>query len=291
MTTDRPVHSAVVFADITDSTRLYAEVGDERAREMVVATLDEWARLASGNRGEVVQRMGDGMLCRFPTVDAALTATMAMRDLMYEKPLSMHAGIDAGPVTRHEDQLYGDAVNTAARMSDIAKAFEIVITQAAQLELSDSGAWNLRLIRKVPVKGKTEPMNIYLIADRKRQVTDYRPPPKTKSGAGRLVLRHGTSEFVIDSASPQCVIGRDDDCGIKVYHQLVSRRHASIECLSSNFFLQDHSTNGTYVDDGDSGGPVLIQREMYQLKGKGVISLGVEPKENPDNLIAFVTEA
>ena len=84
-----------------------------------------------------------------------------------------------------------------------------------------------------------------------------------------------------------CLIGRDEDCGIKVVHRLVSRRHASIERVSGKFFLHDHSTNGTYVEDDGGGGPALIQREIYQLKGRGVISLGMEPKANPDNLIRF----
>jgi len=56
--------------------------------------------------------------------------------------------------------------------------------------------------------------------------------------------------------------------------------------VSGKFFLHDHSTNGTYVDDGGAT-PALVQREVVQLKGSGVISLGVEPQHNPDHLIRF----
>jgi predicted component of type VI protein secretion system len=67
----------------------------------------------------------------------------------------------------------------------------------------------------------------------------------------------------------------------------VSRRHASIECVSGKFFLQDHSTNGTYVTEAGAAESMLVQREIYQLKGAGAISLGIEPTVNPEHLIVF----
>jgi hypothetical protein len=224
----------------------------------------------------------------FPSVDAALAAAVGMRDLPYEAPLSMHAGIHAGPVLRESEQLYGDCVNVAARMADIAKRFEIVLTEAAQQQLVERARWkNLRLIPKVPVKGKPEPMNIYLLANDKQLLTDYRPPVRGKDILIRLQVRYGAIAVSIDSQTGACLLGRDDECRVKVDHGLVSRRHASIECVSGKFFLQDHSTNGTYVTEAHDRDPVLIQRELCQLKGSGVISLGVEPRLNMDHLISF----
>lgn len=287
MSIERLANTAVLFADITGSSRLFVEAGDERARELVAATLDAWSALTAAPGGQVVQLRGDGMLCTFPTVDAALAAAVAMRDLPYQAPLSMHAGIHAGPVQQEGDQLYGDVVNIAARMADIAKRFEIVLTQAAAQQLSDTERWNLRLIRQVPVKGQAAPMNIFLLAYDEAHSTEYRPPDRTKTFSTRLELRHGHKVVVVDAGAAVCLIGRDHDCTIQVEHRLVSRRHASVERVSGKFFLQDHSTNGTYVADDGSGGPVLVQRELYQLKGQGVISLGVEPDKNADNLIRF----
>ena len=288
MSVERQESTAVLFADITGSTKLFVEVGDDRARELVAATLALWSELVVTNRGHVVQLRGDGMLCTFPNVDAALVAAVAMRDLRYQQPLSMHAGIHTGPVLQEADQLYGDVVNIAARMADIAKRFEIVLTEFAGQQLSAAGRWNLRLIRKVPVKGQAEPMNIYLLANDREPVTEFQPPLHTKSVRIKLDLQYGSRAFVVDAGTATCLIGRDDDCTIKVVHRLVSRRHASIERASGKFFLHDHSTNGTYVDEEGGAGPALIQREIYQLKGRGVISLGMEPKDNlPENLIRF----
>jgi adenylate cyclase len=86
---DRHDNCAVVFSDISGSTKLYVEVGDERARQIVARTLDLWSALTTEGGGNVVQLRGDGMLCIFPTADAALTAVVRMRDLPYQAPLSM----------------------------------------------------------------------------------------------------------------------------------------------------------------------------------------------------------
>jgi class 3 adenylate cyclase len=288
---EKQENCAVLFADISGSTKLYVSAGDDAARQLVARTLDRWAQLTTGVGGQVIQLRGDGMLCTFPSVDAALTAAVAMRDLPYEAPLSMHAGIHAGPVLRESEQLYGDCVNVAARMADIAKRFEIVLTEAAEQQLADRTRWkNLRLIPKVPVKGKPEPMNIYLLANDKQMLTDYRPPAQTKNITVRLHVRYGTVFVAVDAQTGACLLGRDDECRVKVDHGLVSRRHASIECVSGKFFLQDHSTNGTYVTEGQETNPVLIQRELCQLKGAGLISLGVEPRLNVDHLIRFTLD-
>ena len=45
MSIDRQENSTVLFADISGSTRLYVEVGDDRAREIVARTLDLWSAL------------------------------------------------------------------------------------------------------------------------------------------------------------------------------------------------------------------------------------------------------
>ena len=286
---ERHDNSAVLFADISGSTKLYVEVGDERAREIVARTLDLWSSLTVEGGGSVIQLRGDGMLCIFPSVDAALLAVVRMRDLPYQGPLSMHAGLHAGVVLQESEQLYGDVVNVAARMADVAKKFEIVLTGAARQQLAQPARWpNLRLIKEVPIKGKPEPMDVYLLANDRRGLTDYQPPLK-KATTGQLHLRYAGQLVIVNMQAGACLIGRDDDCRIKIEQPRVSRRHASVECAAGKFFLQDHSTNGTYVAERQAP-PVLVHREMYQLKESGVISLGVEPQHNVEQSIVFSFE-
>lgn len=283
---ERHDNRAVLFADISGSTKLYVEVGDERAREIVARTLNLWSSLTAESGGAVIQLRGDGMLCLFPSVDVALGAVVRMRELPYPEPLSMHAGLHVGVVLREDEQLYGDVVNVAARMADVAKRFEIVLTAAAQQQLAQPGRWpNLRLIKQVPIKGKTEPMDVYLLANDRRGLTDYQPPQR-KTTSGQLHLRYAGQLVTVDLQAGACLIGRDDDCRVKVERPLVSRRHASVECAAGKFFLHDHSTNGTYVAERQAAA-VLVHREMFQLKESGIISLGVAPQHNVEHSIVF----
>ena len=83
MSIERQANTAVLFADITGSSKLFVDVGDDRAREVVATTLELWSELTEENQGRVIQLRGDGMLSTFPTVDAALLAAVALRDLPY----------------------------------------------------------------------------------------------------------------------------------------------------------------------------------------------------------------
>jgi len=289
MTIERHDGHAVLFADISGSTTLYGVVGDERASLIVAQTLDHWSKLTLEVGGRVIQVRGDGILCTFTTVDAGLDAAVSMRDLRYEEALSMHAGLHVGGMLIDADQLYGDAVNVAARMADIAKRFEIVLTDAAHARLLDARRrTELRLIRDVSIKGKSTPMDIYLLPSNRQTLTDYRPPMQSKDSGVDLTLLLGSQVLTVDARSGVCVIGRDRECGLVIAEPFVSRRHASIEHVSGKFFLQDHSTNGTYVTESERGEPALVQRGVWQLLGRGTISVGIEPHLNREALIRFV---
>src|SRR5882672_7591435 len=62
-----PVKLAVLFADITGSTRLYEKLGNARALECVGLCLNIMRESALGCGGRVVQTIGDEVLCVFPT--------------------------------------------------------------------------------------------------------------------------------------------------------------------------------------------------------------------------------
>ena len=286
---ERQENSAVLFADISGSTKLYVRSGDERARAIVARTLDLWSQLTTGGGGSVIQLRGDGMLCMFPTVDAALTAAVVrMRDLPYQAPLSMHAGLECRRGLARGRAALRRRVNVAARMADVAKKFEIVLTEAAHLQLLEPDRWpNLRLIARCR-EGQDRADEHLSAAERAAGLTDYRPPlNKTVIGCGSTCSRDASD--AVEAQAGVCLIGRDEDCRIKVEHRLVSRRHASIECVAGKFFLQDHSTNGTYVEQRARQTGVRPARDL-PAQSSGVISFGVEPQHNVEHSILYSFE-
>ena len=71
---------AILFVDVTNSVKLYSEVGDSRAHRMIVDCLVEITTIIDGGGGTVVQSYGDGLMCRFPTADEAYQSSIAIRD-------------------------------------------------------------------------------------------------------------------------------------------------------------------------------------------------------------------
>jgi hypothetical protein len=59
-----------------------------------------------------------------------------------------------------------------------------------------------------------------------------------------------------------------------------------VEIQNSRFTLTDHSTNGTYCLDDNQRLQVLKRQATYLLTS-GVISLGIDPTQNQDNLIRY----
>jgi hypothetical protein len=157
---------AILFTDIADSTRLTQELGD-RAVMAVLREHDSIVRtaLAQFGGGEV-KHTGDGIMAAFVSANQAIGAAMQIqRDLHARDGTEQHAlhvriGVAAGePVTEHDD-LFGAAVQQAARLCACAQPGCIVVSSGVHdlcrgkgIRFSDGGP--------IAVKGFAEPIGHY----------------------------------------------------------------------------------------------------------------------------------
>jgi class 3 adenylate cyclase len=124
----------ILFTDIVDSTRLTQQLGDVAAMELV-HTHDNVVRTALATKnGSEVKHTGDGIMASFADVhDAIDSAVLIQRALdeharEAEYPIKLRIGISAGePVTEHND-LFGSAVQLAARACAIADVGAIFVS-------------------------------------------------------------------------------------------------------------------------------------------------------------------
>ena len=111
----------ILFADIVDSTALTERLGDTAFRDKARG-LDEAMRAAiRANGGAAVEgkTLGDGVLAVFTSAKQAIACAQACHDASDAAGLSLHTGIHAGDVIREGDNVYGGAVNIAARRRGI----------------------------------------------------------------------------------------------------------------------------------------------------------------------------
>jgi len=126
--------AVLLFADIADSTALTERMGDAafraKARELDTS-LRAIIRECSGTpvEGKV---LGDGVLAVFTSarqaIDCALRCDAASQPLV----LQLHLGIHAGDVIREENNVYGGAVNIAARISALSAPGEVLVSDTVR---------------------------------------------------------------------------------------------------------------------------------------------------------------
>jgi predicted component of type VI protein secretion system len=98
------------------------------------------------------------------------------------------------------------------------------------------------------------------------------------TGAGqvrRLAGAHG-----------RLVIGRQADCDLIVLGPRISRQHARIEQAHGDFYIQDSSANGTFVQQA-GGSMVALRRSNAPLGRAGRIALGQMPVDDADFTLSY----
>ena len=287
---------AIMFADIAGSTKLYDLLGDQVARAKVAATIETMSEITRQNKGTVIKTIGDEVMCTFPTAEDAGTAAWEMQEKFEEEaesntdgsPVSVRIGMHFGPAILTGGDVFGDAVNIAARMAAQAKAKQIITTQNTLDKLPPAMRASTRFVDHAPIKGKKEEIDIFEIIWQEEDVTRMatgmvinKPTPEAK-----LTLTYNGQTIELSKLRPGLVMGRSQNCDLTINEKLASRQHVRIELRRDKFFIVDQSTNGTHVISGDNP-EEFLRREEIPLTGSGRISLGKGFSEDPDEVVEF----
>ena len=241
--------------------------------------------------GRTVKTLGDGMLCAFPAAIATAAAARAMAEATATHALAVRIAAHWGVVLEDAGDIFGDAVNTLARIAGLATPSEILLSRALFEVLPDVGAWKARPLPPVPVKGKREPLELVALL----RPTVGRPLLKSTVSGGALgalvsqgiALCFGATEVIVD-ADHAADLGRDPASTLVIDSAYASRMHARVFVEGGLLLLQDRSSNGTWVvPDGQS--PVQIVRRQTPLMGCGRIYFGADPRTTLTKPVIYKT--
>ena len=280
---------SVLIADIVSSTALYEQLGDTEARALVsggVRTLSETV-VAAG--GWVVKSMGDGILSSFKC-DTAMSAALEMMEKMEMHGMEIRVGIHYGEVIEVNRDIFGDVVNTAARIADIARANEILISKSFWSQLDPETQERVQSVPPVSVKGKREPLQLFSILSGEGgaisgELTLAMVEPEEESSTRRMELVYAGQAYVLEGEG-SVQLGRGSKCEIVVAHHKVSRMHARIFYRKPDYVIADSSTNGTFIVP-ENGSQAHILRRDTVLFGSGVIYLGAAPGTENAQAVGF----
>jgi hypothetical protein len=293
----RVQHGGIAFADIVDSTALYERLGDAAAKAAVESCLLLVREQAELHAGHVVKHLGDGLLCSFDSASDAMLAAVGMCVENQQRGLPIRVGVNWGARIEDRGDVFGDAVNTAARMAALAKPFEVMFSAAISDALPPELEGLVRPVPPVSVKGKREPLALSCILiepgldDASSVTTFHGGSSQFRSfarSAARLVLTYSGETFTVEPGS-ELDIGRDASCGIVVSSRWASRLHARVFMRPPRFLLADQSANGTFLVTPGSLKLHLL-RENAPLFDAGRIYIGEDPDRGDPEPILFRVE-
>lgn len=118
---------AVLFADVAGSTKLYEALGDKLAKKLVDEVLAALTIITRRHGGRVIKTIGDEAMCVFASAERGFYAAIDIQQKIDTVPVvsgskrRIRIGFHAGPVIEEKGDVFGDTVNTAARMSGLAR--------------------------------------------------------------------------------------------------------------------------------------------------------------------------
>lgn len=126
----------ILFTDIVGSTRLRQRLGDDAAQELFREHNRILRAQIEKHGGFEVKTYGDGFMVAFASVVSALACATDIQRSIAEhnrehpgQELQVRIGLNCGQVIKEEEDFFGSAVVIAARLGDLAKGGQILVSE------------------------------------------------------------------------------------------------------------------------------------------------------------------
>jgi adenylate cyclase len=293
---DQASDAAVLFADVSGSTKLYETAGNAVAHAAVESCVDIMRQKTVAAKGRVIKTIGDEVMSAFSSADDAADAAIEMQLAISElapvgnATLGIRIGFYYGAVVETGGDVFGDAVNLAARLAAVATKGQIITARETVMMMSPMLKASTRAITTIQVKGQAQEIQVYeLMWQQSEDMTtlaSHKGVFKPRNTTLRLKMQD--IEVVLSAERPSLAMGRDPSADLVIRERMASRAHGKIERRLDKFVLTDHSANGTFVTiEGDK--EIILRREEFTLRGHGWIAFG-QSRNGATDVIEFFCE-
>lgn len=157
----------ILFTDVEGSTSYWDRHGDIKGRLMI----DQHNRVVfpviRNYKGRIIKTIGDAVMASFRDPENAMKAAIAIQQGLEQKrkedrSFRMHVriGVHTGQAIVERSDVYGDAVNVAARIESRGKGGDILVSHGTASQLNKV-AYHLKKKGSFSLKGKKNPLTIY----------------------------------------------------------------------------------------------------------------------------------
>ncbi len=281
---DAPMHNiAVLFTDVVGSTKYFKTHGDIKGREMLRKHHRIAIAIVEDYGGSLIKEVGDSVMVYFPDALNALKASIKMQHQFnsYNKnnesnnEIHIRVGIHFGKVIVEEKDIYGDVVNVAAKLTNLANGDQVFISHEVYELTKDISSAKFELVNFWNMKNVPTGLTIYKVIWENSLVSE----------PDRVVILHLRLK---KSNDPDAIQNHFRDIWnnfIRRKDMFLTNKHESEYTLSDGTLILSYKDSSTALDIAER----LLEHLSEELKKTGstekpplhiVIAKDTHPKEN-----------
>jgi hypothetical protein len=221
--------------------------------------------------------------------------TERQRAVSANRRVKLKVGVAHGDVVEKDGHCFGDVVNVASGLSDLASPEQILVTDAVVNLMASQVQAHTRKLGQMGIRGRSEPCVVHQV-DWQREVTsafvtvqaslDGSVLPPSGSQVSIALSWQGQQAHFTAKDLP-LYVGRVRHAHFVVNQPRVSRLHAKVSMRADQIILEDVSTFGTSVRFEASNATVALRRQACVLVQGGVIALGAAFDEENVPIVRF----
>ena len=182
--------AAILAADMVGYSRLMEADETGTLARLKTHRLELIDPAIAKNKGRLIKTAGDGMLVEFSSVaDAVACAVEIQRrmagrnsDAAPGREIRFRIGINLGDVISEDDDIFGDGVNVAARLQELAEPGGICVSGAIRDQAGDRLGVAFEDLGEQSVKNLTRPIRVFRVLSRRaRYSCPGRRPPRPRA--------------------------------------------------------------------------------------------------------------
>ncbi len=157
--------AAIMFTDIVGYTALMRK-SEEKALHTRRINREIHQQKIEAVGGTWLKEMGDGTLASFTTITEAVQAAIEIRKICkQELDIELKVGIHLGEIVHEDNDVFGDGVNIASCIQELAQGGGILISEPVYNEITNKENIDAAFIGQATLKNVDKPLNIYQILD------------------------------------------------------------------------------------------------------------------------------
>ncbi len=162
---------AILFSDILGSSSYFNNFGDAAGVDMVENYNSLLSPIINEHEGHIIKTLGDSIMARFSNpLEATKCAIRMQKKIAYynnsrpsEHHIHMRIGINYGKGIMEENDIFGDLVNIASKITQIAQANQIMLSEEVYEHIKDQDYMYFNLAGSVEYTQSPKAINVFLL--------------------------------------------------------------------------------------------------------------------------------